>query len=182
MLRVCIRAGIRTIRKNCETLQGCMHSHKATSKHETLKAQSWHHHQHKKSPRLFVRQKCARPHSDTNCAHYALFLTHTSIPLHSLSSDLWDWAPLQFSHSAAAQWLLFGGTGCSQITSLADRLHKDAACSTRPALHSVHLPIHHLFVDRCFHWGLTSWSESCLCWLRRSKWLLWDLIVLPMKT
>lgn len=35
-------------------------------------------------------QKCVRPksHSDTNCVHCAIFLTHTSIPLHSFLSSL----------------------------------------------------------------------------------------------
>lgn len=75
-----------------------------------------------------------------------------------VQSCLWDWAPLPFSHSAAAQWLLFGGTGCAHITSLTDRPHKDTAttaCSIY-ASHSIHPPIHHLFVDQCFHRGLTS--------------------------
>lgn len=88
---VCKHEGwIGAIRKICKTLTGaCIHvpyltcKSKATKKkknilkitknHKTLKGF------HPPAPPTLTHEKCTQPqpHSDTNCAHYAVFLTHT---------------------------------------------------------------------------------------------------------
>lgn len=120
---VCKHEGwIRAIRKMCKTLTGaCIHvpyltcKSKATKKKKHIKNRKKLKGFHSPAPPTLTHEKCAQPqpHSDTNCAHYAVFLTHTSIPLHSLSSRLPFCAKLPVRLSSSPILTLCGSTMAS---------------------------------------------------------------------
>lgn len=194
---VCRHEGwIRAIRKICKTLLSCAlfdmqkQSHKEKKKKSILKiTKHWrdsilqhplhsptknaHSHNHTVTQTVHTMPSFSSTFQSHRTACQAAFLF--------VQSCLWDWAPLPFSPSAAAQWLLFGGTGCSHITSHNDRLHKGTAttaCSIY-ALHPIHPPIHHLFVGAML---CDRWSDSFLRRFRHSKWLQCEFTVLCKNT
>lgn len=77
--------------------------------HKTLKGF------HPPAPPTLTHEKCSQPqpHSDTNCAHYAVFLKHISIPPHSLSSRLPFCAKLPVRLSSSPILTLCGSTMAS---------------------------------------------------------------------
>lgn len=130
MLRVCIRTGIRTIQKICETLQGCMHSHKATSKHETLKADTTT--STKRAPSSSP-DKNAHDHTVTQTVHTMPSFSHTLQSHCTAFQAICETELLSNSHTLRQH----NGFCSEELAAVASPASLTGCIKTRPALHGL---------------------------------------------